>query len=140
MTSSLNSPEVRLLKAMSSWGTPTEQVSPRPRSRAPLVEHCTILQAQDLAHQVGAGVGMSEWVVDSVVEGRAIRQRFSLESQPMPWGGGIKFFFVCTCGRRCAKLYRPQGGDLFACRRCHRLLYWQQRYKSCRATKGLASS
>lgn len=129
MGSSLNSPEARPLKAMSSWGTPAEQVSQPPRSGAPLVEHCTVLQAQDLAYQVGAGVGVSEWMVDSVVEGRVIHQQFRLESRPMPWGGGVKYYFYCSCGRRCAKLYLPPDKDRFACRHCHRLLYWDQRYK-----------
>lgn len=134
MASSLNSSEARLPKAISSRDTPAEQVSLPPRSCA-LVEHCTALQAQQLARQVGATPGLSVWEVEVVVEGRRIHQRFSLESRPMPWGGGIKFYLCCECGQRCAKLYLPQGRDRFACRHCHHLLYWDQRYRRRQTTQ-----
>lgn len=134
MSSSLDTPETRLHRVISSWGTPAEQVSLRPRSCAPVVENCRFVQAQVLAREVGAGAGISVWAVDLLVDGKAVHQQFCLESKPMPWGGGVKFFFHCGCGRRCAKLYLPSGGDQFACRSCHRLLYWDQRYKTRRAT------
>ena len=129
------SPLSTALPLLASWGTPTEQVSRRRRSGAALVEHCETLLAQALARQVGAGVDPSLWLVNLVVEGRAIHQEFSLESRLMPWGGGSKFFFRCSCGRRCAKLYLPPQGTQFACRRCHRLLYFAQRYKTRRSIK-----
>lgn len=126
----LNGSQRQLLKLMMSFlGLPAEQVDEGRQSCASVVENCTPLPAGEFARQVGAGVGVSVWKVEMVVGGRQVQQQFRLESRPMPWGGGIKFYFYCGCGRRCAKLYLPPGGDQFACRSCHRLLYWDQRFK-----------
>jgi hypothetical protein len=138
---SLNRYERHLLKAMSSWfGTPAEQVAQGGQSCAPVVENCHAVQAQELAQQVGAGVGRSTWQVEMVVGARKLHQQLCLESRSMPWGGGIKFHLLCACGRRCAKLYLPPEEDRFACRHCHRLLYWDQRYKPRRAAGKVAPS
>jgi hypothetical protein len=38
-----------------------------------------------------------------------------------------RFYWRCTkCGRRCSKLYLPPGALTFACRACHRLIYYSQ--------------
>ncbi|MBI4489919.1 MAG: hypothetical protein HY694_12600 [Deltaproteobacteria bacterium] len=123
-------------KALTAYGSPAEQVSVRPRSCAPVVEHCLPLHAQRLARQVGAGSGRSAWTVDIAAEGRTIRQELCLDSSPMPWGGGVRFCLVCSCGRRCDKLLLPPGKDQFACRCCHGLLYWAQRYKTRQILRG----
>jgi hypothetical protein len=41
--------------------------------------------------------------------------------------GGVRWWFVCPCGRRVARLYLPRGRWQLACRRCHRLAYASQR-------------
>ena len=42
--------------------------------------------------------------------------------------GGLRWWFLCPAsGRRCAKLHRPPGGDLFASRQAWRLGYASQR-------------
>jgi hypothetical protein len=40
-----------------------------------------------------------------------------------PARGGARWWLLGCCGRRCAKLYLPPGGEFFACRACHRLSY-----------------
>jgi hypothetical protein len=32
---------------------------------------------------------------------------------------GVRFYFVCQCGRNCGKLFLPRGENRFACLRCH---------------------
>lgn len=49
---------------------------------------------------------------------------FALSTVPQPLGG-VRWFFVCVCGSRCAKLYLLRGAH--RCRRCHRLAYPSQR-------------
>jgi hypothetical protein len=45
-----------------------------------------------------------------------------------PPRGGVRWWFLCpSSGRRCAKLHRPPGGDLFAARQTWRLGYHSQR-------------
>ncbi len=44
-----------------------------------------------------------------------------------PYFGGLRWWFQCECGRRCAKLYLPPGALRFKCRTCHRLRYSSQR-------------
>ena len=45
-----------------------------------------------------------------------------------PPRGGLRWWFLCpSSGRRCAKLHRPPGGDLFAARQAWRLGYASQR-------------
>jgi hypothetical protein len=45
-----------------------------------------------------------------------------------PPRGGLRWWFSCpSSGRRCAKLHRPPGGDLFAARQAWRLGYASQR-------------
>jgi hypothetical protein len=39
----------------------------------------------------------------------------------------VRWWFVCRCGRRVARLYVPQGHSRLACRTCHRLAYKSQR-------------
>jgi hypothetical protein len=51
--------------------------------------------------------------------------RVRLTTTPLPWGG-VRWGFLCpaqNCGRRCRKLYLPNGGRYFACRLCYRLTY-----------------
>lgn len=43
---------------------------------------------------------------------------------------GFRTMFVCSCMRRCAKLYLPLGEDEFKCRQCHGLYYNSQRKSS----------
>jgi len=48
-----------------------------------------------------------------------------LSPNPQP-KGGLRYLFLCPrhgCGRRSAKLYLPNGGKYFACRKCYRLTY-----------------
>ena len=44
-----------------------------------------------------------------------------------PHLGGRRWWFVCYCGRRCAKLYFPLGASQFRCRGCYHLVYACQR-------------
>lgn len=40
-----------------------------------------------------------------------------------PHWGGKRFWFVCGCGRRSARLYLPSGQTVFRCRLCYDLTY-----------------
>ncbi len=48
-------------------------------------------------------------------------QIIEIESVELPLGD--KEYFKCQCGRRCSVLYLIPGGDRFACRNCHKLVY-----------------
>lgn len=41
--------------------------------------------------------------------------------------GGRRWAALCGCGRRVAKLYRPKTATAFACRICHKLVYYSRR-------------
>ena len=51
--------------------------------------------------------------------------RFRLTTTPMPWGDGVRYWFVCAgCYRHVAKLYMPPWGTSeFLCCHCHGLTY-----------------
>lgn len=55
-----------------------------------------------------------------------IEERVQLASS-RPNYGGLRWWFVCPCSRRCAKLYLPPAGRHFRCRMCYRLAYACQR-------------
>jgi hypothetical protein len=55
-----------------------------------------------------------------------ITDRFTLVTS-QPHFGGVRWWFVCACGQRCAKLYNPPGARHFRCRLCYRLVYASQR-------------
>jgi hypothetical protein len=57
---------------------------------------------------------------------RPIKQRFHLVAT-QPHYGGLRWFIVCVCGRRVAKLYLPFGRCGFRCRHCRQLRYRSQR-------------
>lgn len=58
---------------------------------------------------------------------RAFDYRVALTATRPP-RGGLRWWFLCPAsGRRCAKLHRPPGGDLFASRQAWRLGYASQR-------------
>lgn len=40
-----------------------------------------------------------------------------------PHFGGLRWYFVCLCGERVGKLYRPPASLYFRCRQCHDLTY-----------------
>jgi len=40
-----------------------------------------------------------------------------------PYLGGIRFWFVCDCGRRVGRLYLPFRQPAFRCRHCYNLTY-----------------
>lgn len=40
--------------------------------------------------------------------------------------GGVRFWFVCSCGKRCTKLYLKRG--TYACRQCQQLNYMSQQW------------
>jgi hypothetical protein len=46
-----------------------------------------------------------------------------LAAVPQPFGG-LRWYFVCPCGRRCEFLYLHEGS--FRCRTCHHLAYPSQ--------------
>jgi hypothetical protein len=50
-------------------------------------------------------------------------QAIALDSVPQAFGG-VRWFYVCPCGRRCQILYLRN--DAFRCRTCHRLAYPSQ--------------
>ncbi len=59
------------------------------------------------------------------IEGR--RQTIDL-TETSVFLGGSRPWFVCSCGRRCAKVYGSNraGGSRFACRTCKRIAYPSQ--------------
>ena len=63
--------------------------------------------------------------------GEPVHDRIRL-AVTVPTGGGIRWWFQCSCGRRCAKLYLPPGETGFRCRLCHRLTYATQRMSTTR--------
>ncbi len=40
--------------------------------------------------------------------------------------GGVRFWFLCSCSKRCTKLYFKRGA--YACRQCHQLNYYSQQW------------
>jgi len=40
-----------------------------------------------------------------------------------PFLGGVRFWFLCDCGRRVGRLYLPSGQAAFRCRNCYNLTY-----------------
>ena len=78
-------------------------------------------------------VGISDWLCVLTFEllngttPSPVHQRIAL-TRSRPNFGGLRWWFLCPgngqpCGRRCYKLYLPAGGEGFACRRCHGLVY-----------------
>ena len=59
-------------------------------------------------------------------EPQPINESFPLVTT-RPNFGGIRWWFECICGRRCAKLYLAPGATRFRCRVCHNLSYESQR-------------
>lgn len=58
---------------------------------------------------------------DPMQIGGALYQEIGLELQTIRWG--VRWYFLCRCGRRCNTLYLPPGGKVFSCRNCHNLTY-----------------
>jgi hypothetical protein len=56
-------------------------------------------------------------------ENRLVEECLMRIATTRPYLGGIRFWFVCTCGRRVGRIYLPRGEQLFACRICHNLTY-----------------
>jgi hypothetical protein len=68
-----------------------------------------------------------EYTAGSGERKRSMSYLVEMVSAPLP-KGGIKWYFLCpghsgTCRRRCSKLYKAPGAQVFACRECHRLTY-----------------
>jgi hypothetical protein len=55
-----------------------------------------------------------------------------------PHFGGARFWFVCECSRRVARIYLPTSETLFRCRICYDLTYQSSREHSTRAAKDRA--
>ncbi len=55
-----------------------------------------------------------------------------------PHFGGARFWFVCECSKRVARLYLPTGETLFRCRICYDLTYQSSREHNTRAAKDRA--
>lgn len=55
-----------------------------------------------------------------------VRQRIPLTSTGLAYGGRRWWFTCPACGRRRGLLVLPPGEQVFACRRCHGLLYASQ--------------
>lgn len=91
--------------------------SGRTRGRRTTVEECQALHVRDLRLDGGLGAEASFTVkVGDTVS------RFRAVSSPCRFGG-VRWWIVCTCGRRVLKVYRPPGELRFACRTCHELTY-----------------
>lgn len=56
----------------------------------------------------------------------SIRETLAVEWTLCAHGGARPWFRCPGCGRRCAALYLPPGGERFRCRRCHHLAYGSQ--------------
>jgi hypothetical protein len=72
-----------------------------------------------LSYEIGDKGGIEHWV-EQVVRLQSTQPNF----------GGVRWWFSCPrmldgeeCDRRVGKLYRPPGGQRFACRRCLDLTY-----------------
>jgi len=53
----------------------------------------------------------------------SIRGPIEFTSTPCHFGSE-RYWFICpVCGKRVAKLYRPEGKEQFACRTCYNLTY-----------------
>ena len=72
------------------------------------------------------------------VHGACFTQVLALEPKSLP-GGGHSFEAVCPCGQLCRKLYLPPGSQRLACRRCHGLLYYDQKFNAGRGVRGWVS-
>lgn len=72
---------------------------------------------------------ISYWMDDSpdapgvfISAGGKEPQRFDLEWTRITYGQ--RAYFRCSCGSRVSKLYLPIRGNLFGCRKCHKLQYF----------------
>jgi hypothetical protein len=86
-------------------------------SKKTTVEECLVLNVRDLRLDRRAGL---EATFTAEVGGTSTRLR--AVSSPCRFGG-VRWWIVCSCGRRVLKVYRPPGGLRFACRTCHGLTY-----------------
>lgn len=59
---------------------------------------------------------------DSQNQQKNINQKFYL-SKTFCNFSGIRYWFICDCGRRVAFLYKRYLADIFACRHCYNLTY-----------------
>ena len=87
------------------------------RTPRPAVEDCHVLAVKDLDLDPAKG---TEAVAVVEVWGKASRVR--VVSTPARLGG-VRWWLVCSCGRRVLKLYLPPGSRRLACWTCHGLTY-----------------
>jgi hypothetical protein len=119
------------------------------RARYALVERCPSLDVRSVVRGVEADAG-GRWLAAGVASaiaaglrppillrirlGRsqhdppdtAIETAVGLTCTPCHFGG-YRWWWLCTCGRRCRRLHSPAGNPGFACRACHKLRYETQR-------------
>jgi hypothetical protein len=73
-----------------------------------------------------------------LLAGAGIAERILFRSSAVRFG--LRFYFVCECGRSCGKLFLPFGEKRFACRRCHALRYESQGHSADWFYRPLAAS
>ncbi len=55
------------------------------------------------------------------IEANGNEQSIAIEKRPAL--SGVAYFFICSCGQRCKKIYLPPGHEDFTCRHCCNLAY-----------------
>ena len=88
-------------------------------SRYRLVEHCAAIDSSSLMRRREVPPGTRAVAI-------ADGQEIALAATPCRYGGR-RWWFVCGCGARRRKLYRPGPSWPFACRSCYDLRYRSQR-------------
>jgi hypothetical protein len=73
-----------------------------------------------------AELAVSYCVLRGASEPQRINESFPLVTT-RPNFGGLRWWFECACGCRCAKLYLAPAATRFRCRVCHNLSYESQR-------------
>ena len=105
------------------------------RSPTPVVEECVVISVPQLACSCHLPPEPGTYAFKLKVHGACFTQILSLVPKLLP-GGGHALEGVCGCGQRCRKLYLPPGSQQLACRRCHGLLYHDQKFNVSRGVRG----
>lgn len=81
------------------------------------VEECEALAVGDLELSTRPAAEVTDALA-------ALWFRYGIRATSTPCRfGGRRWLFKCGCGRRVVNVYRPPGGQRFACRHCHHLGY-----------------
>jgi hypothetical protein len=100
------------------------------------VEHCDVMSVSNLRARgfTSFQYGGKRWMPLSITWPDGVRGDLHVElTTTTPYYGGLRYWFVCpSCHRRSGMLYST-GLRVYACRRCHGLVYECQYRKSAQA-------